>query len=500
MREPRTIRRWTVWLVAGLGFFAIFAGWAIGSPFNGTYDEDDHVIRAAGVALGQIHVSAVHAIYNGGGFQRVPASLKWPHSDCIIVQTPRPPATCEGVPSKNHDLVRTASAAARYNPLYYLMVGEPLVIWPDMTGVIISRLLSSLYSAILLGAAFAYCWRQVRSSLLICALLLAVTPSVANVVGAVNPNGFEISAAIVFWVALMALFFPRSFDQPPDRKLLWLTFISGSILAVVRPFGPLFVGVIAAAVGLVAGWPKVRELARQKGIRLTALGLFIAGTAGAVWTVGAGMLDVTGPYTIYKGTSTLAILQRTLTTTSPDWARELIARFAGGVPAPDWAMYVWVMLGAALIVPALVFGRRRLVGVATALLMFTALLSVMLEVSAYQTSGPTQQGRYYLPLLVGLLFLAAVAPAVTRTFPERNSARLAVAVGLGTTFVHVIALALMISIFRNGRIPGIHLLSGPWHPAVGSITPLVVSALGGLLLVGLALLRVRRSSPEQPVT
>src|SRR5262245_52933238 len=43
-----------VWLMGFGAFLLLAAAWAVMTPYNGAYDEHDHVVRAAGVVRGQL--------------------------------------------------------------------------------------------------------------------------------------------------------------------------------------------------------------------------------------------------------------------------------------------------------------------------------------------------------------------------------------------------------------------------------------------------------------
>src|SRR5438477_8340404 len=82
-RSDRRVRR--AFLVALVAFFGLGAGWALALPVNGTYDESEHVVRAYGVASGQVYADA--------GTQRVPASLLPGDVQCMRLL--RLPASCQ---------------------------------------------------------------------------------------------------------------------------------------------------------------------------------------------------------------------------------------------------------------------------------------------------------------------------------------------------------------------------------------------------------------------
>src|SRR5690606_12966214 len=63
------------WLVSCLAFFLLGAGWAVALPADGTYDESQHLVRAYGVASGQVYSPPAKAARGGGAYFEVPRSL-----------------------------------------------------------------------------------------------------------------------------------------------------------------------------------------------------------------------------------------------------------------------------------------------------------------------------------------------------------------------------------------------------------------------------------------
>src|SRR5690242_5576356 len=127
-----------VWLLAFVGYLVLGMAWALGVPVNGTYDEREHIPRAYGVVTGQVYAKGY---YFDGPASLLPGDLTCFKSGKLAAgcQTPPPRA---GTP-EGDTTVRWPSAAARYSPLYYAAVGLPLLISPDLGGIIGARFLSA---------------------------------------------------------------------------------------------------------------------------------------------------------------------------------------------------------------------------------------------------------------------------------------------------------------------------------------------------------------------
>ncbi|MET7395019.1 DUF2142 domain-containing protein [Dactylosporangium sp. NPDC005572] len=137
-------------------FFLIAAGWALALPVNGTYDEKDHIARAYAVTTGQLTTdrTVVDRRDDRKPAFLVPASLLPSNSNVDCAWSPRParPADCQRW-TADRVRVLTPSGAARYSPVYYLLVGAPLVLAPNPTGILLARLISALAAAALLAGA-----------------------------------------------------------------------------------------------------------------------------------------------------------------------------------------------------------------------------------------------------------------------------------------------------------------------------------------------------------
>jgi hypothetical protein len=489
----------TVWLTSLVAFFLLGACWAVAAPFGGTYDEESHILRGASTWYGQVRVDPTAAKWHSGGYVEVPASLAPPHQGCMLRSpqpTKRPSAACLGTPSTSHRMVRQASGAARYNPLYYLAVSWPMRLSPDMTGIIWSRLVSALLSALMFASAFTIGWRFRQSWVLPSAVVLIATPTELNLAGSINPNGLEIAAAVLFWTALLVLV--RA-DPLPDRRylrhLVLLACVAGVPLISMRQMGPLLALTAAVACALAARRGRLRDLLRARPVRWGAGFLTVVAVLGVVWTLTSGVLH-TG-YVKYTPTPWQTVMQNILVNRSGDWARQVVARFYGAVAPPDWVIYLWYLLAGVAVVAGLLIAGWRLVLACLATLGFAATLAVVLELRYYDASGTTQQGRYYLPIIAGAVLLAASVPAFRRS----AAARYSLVVALVTGPLSLLCLALMMSVWQNGYTRGIHPFGGSWLPPGGPWLPLSLGIGGVAVLTGLAVARcwqARRAGPGLP--
>ena len=79
--------------------------------------------------------------------------------------------------------------------------------------------------------------------------------------------------------------------------------------------------------------------------------------------------------------------------------------------SPGFTLFLWIVALGSVLTLALLVGPRRLVVATTAILVLTVLLPIALEVPSVCAAGYFWQGRYTLPLAVGVPVLAGIAAA-----------------------------------------------------------------------------------------
>ncbi len=485
--------RW-VWLTALVAFFLMGAGWALALPANGTYDEKEHIPRAYGVADGQL--------YAKGYTVEAPASLLPHRIDCTWGDKGRPPASCQrpapaaGTPAGDR-IVQWPSQAARYSPVYYLPVGIPLVLSPDMTGIIGARLVSSLLSALLLASAVVVAYR-LRSWLLFAGVVLAATPMTMNLSGAVNPNGLEIAAGVLAWATLLALVRAPdgALDERGLRRTTVLWGISAALLMTVRHMGPVMLAIIVVA-GLVLARPgRVRALLRRRAVWLSIAGVGLATAFAGWWAVTSSVDNVPAIPGRAAHLSALEILRQIADTRISFYASQVIGKFEyGQTKLPLWMYAVWYGLVVVLVVAGLARGGRRyrLVWAGVGVLCLGILVG--LELWFVPRLGWYAHGRYVMPLGAGLVLLPAFAdryPAALRPERVRLFARVVV---VAAAVVQWGALQGVLWRFVHGVAP----TPARWSPQYGTLAPMVAEAVGVVLLAGLAWGLVRRPAADRTV-
>lgn len=468
--EPVTAGR-AFWL-AFVGFFLLGTAWAGALPVNGTYDEKHHIIRAYAVADGQW-------LPDGVDHQRAPADLLPENADCAWNPRPPRPASCQR-PVAEHGLASVPTNAARYNPVYYLPVGVPIRLVPDGTGILLGRLVSALLSALLLGAAV---WAAAQvSRLTIAAVALVATPTVVNLAGAINPSGLEISAGVLLFAALLALF------GAPDgrrRTLLALAGVAAFLLLTIRHLGPVLLAIDLLAVALLMGPARVRAELRRRDARVWFGGFAAAGLAATVaWfllarsPVGEGPA---GPLNLSAG----EIVDGLLTYRLRFYVRQIVGQFGyGETTMSPYAILLWYALIAVVVLPALWRGGARVRLVMLGLLVAGFGFLVGLEVLFLPKGAWFSHSRYALPVLAGVVLIAAWG----WRGPGRSVAPwyLPVALVAATLPVHGYALARVMTRFEAGIEAGLNPFAGSWRPPMGPVLPFVCVLVGVAMLTAAA--------------
>ncbi|MEV0132279.1 DUF2142 domain-containing protein [Dactylosporangium sp. NPDC050688] len=462
-------------LIAFAGFFLLGAAWALALPVNGTYDEKQHLVRAWAVWTGQWlpHARTIDASGNETNAFDGPRSLLPADADCTWLDKPDyKPASCLTFTGDRTEVL-VPSAAARYSPVYYALVGLPLRISPDNTGLILARLLSAALSAALLAAALALA----GPGLLRAAVVLAATPMVMNLDGALNPNGMEISAAVLLYVALLRKHWPAAG-------------VAAALLLTVRDLGPVFAaGVLAVSLFVTGSW------VRSKAFWLP----FAGGAAFAVfWAITASRNDAIDPGRPIAATTSGAILRDIADNRAEFWVRQIIGQFGYGETTVSLGLIgLWYLLVAALVAPALWFGTTRLRIAILAVGIGSAALLVALELYFAPKVGHFAHGRYVMPLGVGVVLLAGTADRYAAWLTDRGWLdRLTIGLVAVTVPLDLYALARVMTRFQHGINEGLNPFGGTWQPPLGSVLPVLACLVGGALLAVIVTRSSVRPTPQ----
>jgi hypothetical protein len=372
------------------------AAWALAMPmFSGT-DEGAHIVRAYAVVHGEhttIDPDTGRPVY------QVPAVIV--HGgmgdDPCFAFRPDQPADCMDLHSDGprHGV---ESSATGYPPFFYALVGWPTLLNSGLTSLYLMRLCGAVIVALLLALAIENVARMRTRAPLVLGVAVAITPAVLYFGATVSPSGITVAAAFAVWTGGIRLV--RS--EPLDR-IGWMAAGVGlplCVLVLLRRDSVFWAALVVA--GIIALTPRARRLVL---IRSRAV------WAWAAATVGCAVLQL-----VVSGAETGASVTSEVGGTGGDFwkamgdAEWLAQQIQGGVLGsldvhlPFPVLYIFVVSTGFLVIGAIGFASRRVS--LTLLTMSLAVAFIPLAIGTIRF--PYLQGRYMLPLTVGLPIVAGL--------------------------------------------------------------------------------------------
>lgn len=430
LRATSRRRWWTAFVICA----ALSGLWAVATPLFGSPDEPAHAIRAAAAAEGKLKGDGTHGVagvQDGSVFYRVPSVFA--HADDVgcFAFSRETTANCLSLESRD-GTARVATSAGNYPPAYYVVVGLPSRVSNSTVAIYLMRLVSVLIAAALLASAITTLDRFPRPRLVALGVAVAVTPMVLFLGGTVNPSAVEISAAIAAWITVIAIASEAASSVVETRLVVRLT-VALALLAQARTISPIWVLAIAASGAVLAGWSGMRVLVRRRSAQIGAAVVAVSVAAQAAWTLYANPLASSERTT----TRTLSnyLIQRHAVGDGATLYRSMIGIFGWlDTPSPFGVTVLWTVVLGFVVVLGLALASRRQGFVLTGLIVLTILVPIVAELAEARSKGFFWQGRYTLPLAVGVPILAAAIAA-------RSSARFALPSRLPIIGVSLLALA-----------------------------------------------------------
>ena len=451
---------WRTFAVS-LGVLSTLLGlWGLATPLFGVPDEPAHFLKSAGVVRGQVT-----------GLPGLPTAVSVPpalaatrlQTGCFVFQ-PAVPADCApGYDGPDGPDVEARTQAGRDPPAYSALVGLPTLVWTDLASVYAVRGVSAALCAALLAAAVTAAAATGRR-LLVLAVGLALTPMALFLGAAVNPSGPEIAAALALWSAGTALALATG---PPSRPVLTTAGLAGVVLVLSRPISPLWLAVIGLSVLVIAGRGRVLELARLGSVQAWVAVLVLAAAAQTAWVLLAGSLELFGtPQRLTVRDRLAGSLERT-----DQRLQQMVGWFGWlDTPAPVWVHLGWA--GAVVLLAGLGLRRAALsrAVLLAGLVVLVVAVPTALEVASANVVGFYWQGRYTLPLGVGVVLVAAALGRRAAPVPVGLQVVLLALVGTA----HVASFVVALGRHTVGTGNGLGLLDVRWEPPL----PAPVLALG----------------------
>ena len=475
------------WWSAFLVVFVLGAAWSVATPLFASPDEPSHVVRAASLVRGQILGSEPHRKGTVSGSLEVdlPAIFGSGERVACVAFQPAATADCFGFTGSDKD-TKVTTTAGRHPPWWYIPIGLPSLPFASGIGVRLMRLLNAAMAAAFLASAFASLRRFPLPEWAATGLAVATTPMVLFLDGVVNPSAVEIAAAICLWATGLVLV--REATTAIDHRLVVRLAVSASALALTRQLGPLWLAIIALTLAGVGGGAVTKTLLASRAIRVAIAAAAVCTIAQVAWLASAGTLDssnsnvpgVAGSYaTVANGSLGRGLI----------YFNEMIGVFGWLDTAPPTAVWLlWTAAIAALAALGIALASRPFVLAMLSTALLTWVLPMMFETRDAHNAGYFWQGRYTLPLAVGVPILAAVGVAQSERAREFAARRVFWCLGIALGISQVLAFGQSIRRYAVGARGASNFFTNtPWSPPIPAALLLVgfavaVAAWYGLLL------------------
>lgn len=420
-------------------FAALFVGivllqiaWAVALPIFRGPDEIEHVKRASGIAMGQILRDS------GRGFAvsdrvAVETDVAAAQRDvCLQLHADFDPTICDPVevagdraPADSSSVVMR-SAAARYNPAWYLLVAPSSWLLEGPATVLGMRAIGAVSCALVLAwALWLHRLSDIRGHYDV-GVMFCMTPAVvfASVVAA--PNGLHLASALLFWVALLS-------PSIGPRKT-WGLCVGGALMSLTHTLGLFWILCALIVFVSLRGIQHLRRIGRELSASPAALATLLSAQAFTVgWVVAARTNDPTGSGDVLAdSTRTIPALAHGVV-----WVLQLVGTmpFRFGLLWPQ-VYALWIFAFAIFLWRAVRLANSKEKMAMTVAVALAVAIPTAVTLLTYEIHGYAWQGRYELPLLFGL---PLVAGTITRDAGIGRVRRKAgyvlvtgVAVGLGT--------------------------------------------------------------------
>lgn len=464
------------WWVSFVIFAVLGMLWATALPLFGSPDEPAHVTRAVSVARGEWIGTRIPGLTGGWREVDVPKVVVSGNDVGCFAFKNAVTAACLDYRGSNR-IVHARTTAGTYFPAYYFAVGLPSLITAQARGVYLMRYLSAIVCGALLASALASVRSFPNRRVGAIGLAVAITPMVLFVNGTVNPSSLEISAAIAAWASAFALIAAPA-DTPLDRHLVVRVAVAFSALGLARLFAPMWIVAILGTAGLVAGITVIRRLLRERGLQMAALVIALATLSQIIWNVLIKPVDTGTSVDV----SRYELIRNTIGR-SGFFYDSMIGNFGWlTVHAPYLTIVVWTAAIGLVLALGLAMSSRR---ASIALLLVaaaTALLPLVSEYREVPIIGPFWQGRYTLPLAVGVPIVAAYLIGASSIGARLARSRLALVVGIALGVGQFLGFAQTLRRFTVGSNGPFRYWSGaPWAPPFGAL-PVTLAFIAALVV------------------
>jgi hypothetical protein len=376
------------------------AAWILALPAFSGSDEFDHVYKAESVAHGQLLDDGATATGHGR-LLAVPEDVVTAATDMCESYKYTGRDNCHPGEEEANGLVSVASGAATYNPTYYAVVGLLAQPFDGAASDFAMRACTAILAALLLAWASVVTSSWARNAWPLVGLLVAVTPVLLYSTAVTSPNGVGYAAACLLWAAGLGLV------ETPKRPHVAALTTAALVVMATHTTGVLWLAVITVVIALLqppSSW-RALCLQAQRPLTVAAAVVCVGGLACVSWILLAktNAVAVTGMGSGQAPVGDLVVAQFV-------WALQTVAAFPlRNESAPVVVYVLWLLPFIALLAVGFRRATMRVRVVGTALLAAWIAVPMTLTLVSYAAEGLAWQGRYALPLAVGLPALAGLA-------------------------------------------------------------------------------------------
>lgn len=402
----------TVFFFSFLCFLALTAGIALVTPIYGGPDEVSHSIYAWAVVDGQVPMSS----WDVSG----PKYLSEAYPECWKFKVDVA-SSCQGLlnPSDT-ETVTLSTSAANYPPLYYALVGWPMLFLSGAEAFIAVRLVSALLFSLILAYGIAALYRSDLPNRAVLAIGASafLVPSAFALGGVINPQALEISAAFALGCVLLPLVFSRG---GASRRLIEAAVLVALVI-LSRPIGPYWPFLLCIVLLIAMGKDQLVWLFRRAQ---TWVFIGAAAISSGVWlywrqVVSSVTESTTDPSADCKfGCAVVNTANQWL-----NWTKNTVS-LAGWVDTEPSALYVTIYLFfmfGVLFLAAVVGLRRRRIAVWLGLAIIPGSAILIETLTVYP--GMMWQARYALPFVIPFCAFAFAHIVQSSRLSERELRRL----------------------------------------------------------------------------
>lgn len=469
MSQSTSDGRSLIWLSAMTAFTIIGCTWAFSIARYGGPDEPAHIVRAAGVAYGDLQGKPVAGLEPGYRQVTVPKALASGDPACYRHDETTTAACAVAKPGTAPVAVATAAGTAP--PWYYAVVGIAARVLSDGAGTLGYRMASVLLCAAILGYALAR-GRQYGGSGW---MVAAFTPSAWFLIGVVGTSGIEIALITLALVEAVGRFHHSASAAALNRVLVPL-----SICLVLRPAALIDVAVVALVL-----IPTVDRAVIRRSVTTIAWPLVAAAVASLAWSRWTGF--VVDDRRTADSDSTAEALGHSVKGLPSTVHQAIGALGWNEFYAPLAVHVVWIAALALAVCWVLSQSPDRWWHARW--IVAALLLPTIVEVLLHRRIGEIWQGRYSIPFAMGgVLFAAHVDP------PPRGVVRGMV---IATACAEVLTLWHTLRRYMVGLDGSLTLQNATWQPP---LNPWLLLAVNAAAITWLAAQAVRpvefRSAPR----